>query len=114
MIDLKKLSRAAAAASKEPGKSNKSQGTATVEDGILTIRVPLVGAEPNESGKSIRVASLSGLRVEGRPGFRQTHDGELIEVPGLVVHVHGGASVYSRDAGIRAALGLSPIGGGAR
>lgn len=111
MIDLTKLAKAAKAAEKSADKAPRNTVRANVSDGVLTLTIPLVGSEPNDTGKSIPVARLSGVKVEGTPGFRQTADGDLIEVPGLVAHVHGGVSVYSRDPGVRAALGLVPLGG---
>jgi hypothetical protein len=106
MIDLKKLAAASLAASSPKGSKKKCTATATVADGVLTITVPLVGSAPNSSGRSIPVGSFAGLSVEGSPGFRSEADGDLIESSSLIVHVHGGVSVYSRDAGVRAALGL--------
>jgi hypothetical protein len=105
MIDLTKLAAASAAAS-APKSGKKSAATATIQDGILTITLPLVGWQPNSSGRSIPVGSFAGLSVEGAPSFRPEPGGDLIESASLIVHVHGGVSVYSRDAGVRSALGL--------
>ena len=109
MIDLKKLQAAANKATTSKTASIKTV-TASVQDGILTIQADLRGGAPNSSGRSIPVATFSGLRVDGEASFK-TPDGQHVAVPGLVLHVHGGVSVYHRDPGVRAALGLTAKGG---
>jgi hypothetical protein len=94
-----------------PAAAPKATGaTGTVQDGILTLMIPLKDLGLSSTGSSRLLARFAGTRIEGPVSFLD-ESGEVISHPDLRMSLYGGASLHSKNPALRMALGLSEKGG---